>query len=189
MKQGVVVNHLALPAIGAVRNLASNSEPNREALRKAGVIQPLVAFIRDAPDGEGASDAVAALRNLARNNPANRDEIRETGAIPYLVGFLSAGANKEITAHAAAALANLSYGNRENQEAIRQAGAIRPLLKLLGQNKDVTTYAAGALANVANPAFALAGSCVWLCPPFSRPPQANASLAGSEAEELPKFIQ
>lgn len=136
-----MVNPLALPAVGAVRNLASNSDANREALRRAGVIPPLVALVRDAPDGEGVVDAVAALRNLARNCPANRDAIREEGAIPALVGFLSAGPNKEITAHAAAALANLSYGNRENQEAIRQAGAIRPLMKLLGQNKDVTTYA------------------------------------------------
>ena len=133
---------------------------------QAGVIEPLVALAESGPEADGSADAVAALRNLSRGNAENRDAIREAGGIVVLVKLLAAGSQKEITAHAAAALANLSFENRENQEAIRRAGGIRPLLRLLGQNKDVTTYAAGALANVANPAFALAGSCLWMCPPY-----------------------
>lgn len=50
-------------------------------------------------------------------------------------------------------------------------------------------YAAGALANVANPAFALAGSCVWLCPPFTRPPQAGEAAANPEDPNAPRFVQ
>ena len=69
-------------------------------------------------------------------------------------------------------------GGGAAQEAIRKAGGIRPLMRLLGQNKDVTTYAAGALANVANPAFALAGSCVWMCPPYALPKITNDADSG-----------
>ena len=106
---------LALTALGAVRNLASNSKENRDELRIAGAIPPLVAMASCGPEAEGAADAVAALRNLSRSNAENRDAIREADGIPPLVKLLGAGAHSEITAHAAAALANMSFENRENQ--------------------------------------------------------------------------
>ena len=158
-----------------LRNLVSQNEHNKDAVRMAGGIPHLVTLLQSPASSEACLHACACLRNLARGNAPNRDAIREAGAIPVFITLLSHDASSEVTAHAAAALANLSFENIANQDVIRDGGGVRPLMGLIGSSPDLTAYASGALANVANPLARLTerlhSACVpvaqMLCPPTS----------------------
>ncbi len=64
----------------ALWRLAENNATNKDAIREAGGIPPLVALL-SALDYGTRRNAVLALSNLANNNASNKDAIREAGGI------------------------------------------------------------------------------------------------------------
>jgi len=130
---------------------AIGSGMNRDAVREAGGIPPLVAMLSSgAAPLATQQQAVGALWSLAANNTANQDAIREAGGVHWLVGLLYAGHASVAAQEAAAALANLAASNATNKSAIREAGAIAPLMALLqaGAASEAAQHAAAALANL-----------------------------------------
>ena len=73
-------------AASALRNLsnikASNADANRDTIREAGGIAPLIASLKDS-DAVVKEHAVAALSNLS-NTVTNRDAIREVCGYPSI---------------------------------------------------------------------------------------------------------
>ncbi|KOO28965.1 arm repeat-containing protein [Chrysochromulina tobinii] len=143
--------HGASAAALAIDHLAVNSAANKNAIREAGAIAPLVAMLQAGAGSEAATNAAGALCCLAISNDTNRNAICEAGAIAPLVVLLQAGAGSKAATNAAAALWSLANSTDSNRNAICEAGAIAPLVVLLqaGAGSKAATNAAGALWNLA----------------------------------------
>ena len=100
--------HGASAAALAIDHIAVNSAANKNAIREAGAIVPLVALLQAGAGSEAATMAAGALRNLASLNDTNKNAIREAGAIAPLVVLLQAGAGSQAARRAAGALQHLS---------------------------------------------------------------------------------
>ena len=90
---------------GALGNLAWNNTANRDAIREAGAIRPLVDLVRSGT-ADGRADAAGALNNIASDNAANQAAIVEAGVVGPLVALVRAGGSLGAKA-AAEALAKL----------------------------------------------------------------------------------
>ena len=108
--------------------LAHADAANRDAIREAGGIPPLVALI-----WSGRADvkyyATGALRSLARNNAENKVAIRQAGGLGALVSTIDDG--DVVKTAAASTLWQLSYDNDENAVATALArGRIEAIVEL-----------------------------------------------------------
>ena len=72
---------------GALGNLAWNNTANRDAIREAGAIPPLVALVTSGAAG-GRQEAAGALHGLAWNNVANQAAIVAADTVDALLGTL-----------------------------------------------------------------------------------------------------
>ena len=138
-------------ALDAVTELATNPH-NRDELRSAGVLRPLVLILQ--LEGEEAVPTAAfALHKLAAN-AGNEGAIRKAGGIRPLVDLLVR--RGEVLMSALGALYNLACTDELNRSAIREAGGIRHLVRLVRDFRDgsplhneVQERAAAALFNLA----------------------------------------
>ena len=122
-------------------NLSKNAI-NRDAIREAQGIAPLIALLQD-PNNR--RNAAAALENLAINE-TNRDAIREAQGIAPLIMLLQDPNNRRL---AAAALQSLSI-NEINRNVIREVHGIAPLVVLLQDSFNaMRQHAAAILWNLA----------------------------------------
>ena len=132
---------------GALGNLAWNNTANRDAIREAGAIPPLVALVTSGAAG-GRQEAAGALHGLAWNNVANQAAIVAAGGIPPLVALVRSGA-ADGQEQAAAALGWLACDNAANQAAIVEAGVVGPLVALVRAGGSLGAKAAAeALAKL-----------------------------------------
>jgi hypothetical protein len=92
-------------------HISAAAVSNRDAIREAGSIKPLVALAAGA-GSEVTKEAVRALHNLVFMNAANQDAVREAGAIAPLVAVLAVGAGSDEAVWAVGALANLQTARR-----------------------------------------------------------------------------
>ncbi|KAK7249239.1 hypothetical protein SO694_00046264 [Aureococcus anophagefferens] len=102
---------------------------NRDLIRYAGGVPPLVELVRDG-SAEAKFEAAWALSILARNNAANKVAIAAAGGIAPLVELLRDG-SAEAKRQAARALGNLAADNAANRVLIAEAGGIPPLVQLV----------------------------------------------------------
>jgi len=140
-------------AAAALRNLARGNAQNRDAMREAGAIAPLVALLGAGPKNEATSHACAALANLTFDNVLNQDAVRDAGGVRPLMALL--GTSSDLTTYATGALAN---------------GACSRMHRF--------RFESDALARtVANPLVALSGVLQHACLPVASmlcPPRATA---------------
>lgn len=127
-------------AAGALWNLAYKSEDNRNVIRNAGAIPPLVRLLKSYQPEGMRREAARAISNLSCNNHANQVAIAASGAIPPLVHLLQSGTPCSVEA-AARALSNLALQD-ENQADIAAAGAVPALLQLMSTGPDACQEAA-----------------------------------------------
>lgn len=126
-------------AAGALRKL-SNNVTNRDTIREAGGIAPLIALLQDSNIRRFAG---SALQSLA-DNATNQDVIRDAQGIAPLIALLK-DPYAIVRQHAAGVLRNLAHDNVTNRDAIREAQGIAPLISLLkDDNAGVRQAAAGA---------------------------------------------
>jgi hypothetical protein len=122
----------AVKATSALKHLAFACKPNREAIREAGGIAPLVALL--ATPGHSDDDVMiitGALWNLGYNNSENQDAIREASGLRVLSTLLS---STEATAgsvpNICGCLRNLCHGNEANKDEVRESGGIARLVEI-----------------------------------------------------------
>jgi hypothetical protein len=99
-------------AAAALRNLARGNAQNRDAMREAGAIAPLVALLGAGPKNEATSHACAALANLTFDNVLNQDAVRDAGGVRPLMALL--GTSSDLTTYATGALANGACGHHDD---------------------------------------------------------------------------
>jgi hypothetical protein len=104
-----------------IKRLSNGDDTNKDAIREAGGIAPLVARIGAGADSVTARYAARALMSLS-DNDINKDAIRDAGGIAPLVALLGAGADSEAAVNAAGALMNLA-DNATNENAILEGVA------------------------------------------------------------------
>ena len=78
------ISRAARSAAGALQNLAISNDTNKNAVREAGAIAPLVVLLQAGAGSEAATSAAGALWNLVIANGINKNAIREAGAIAPL---------------------------------------------------------------------------------------------------------
>lgn len=127
-------------AAGALWNLAYKNEENRNVIRNAGAIPPLVRLLKSYQPEGMRREAARAISNLSCNNHANQVAIAASGAIPPLVHLLQRGSPCSVEA-AARALSNLALQD-ENQADIAAAGAVPALLQLMASGPEACQEAA-----------------------------------------------
>ena len=119
-----------------------------DAIRKAGVIPPLVALLKRG-SSEQKLNTLVLLGTLATGNDGRQaaiPAIRAADGIPLLVPFLSGGATAKRTA--AKLLCPLAVGDAESKVAIREAGAIPPLLRFAKSGIAGSDHASETLLNL-----------------------------------------
>ena len=142
----------AQDAARALRNMANDNVANKDAIREAGGVAPLVELLKAGAQSKAAEYAAGALCNMAIGNAANKDAIREAGGVAPLVELLKAGAQSKAAEHAAGALQpNMTCNNAANRDAICMAGGVAPLVELLkaGAWSVVAKFSAAILADLA----------------------------------------
>ena len=136
------VEGMQIRAANALWLFADEDAANRDAIRGAGGIPPLVALIWSGR-ANVRYHATGALRSLARNN-AEKVAIRQAGGLGALVRTIDDGIVKAI---AASALRHLSYDNDENAVAIALArGRVEAIVEL-AQRGSVTVDAKVVVEN------------------------------------------
>ena len=103
----------ATDAAATLTNMSTDDPSTQDAVREAGGIRPLIAFLSAHDvDCQGLIWAARCLRAIARNNTANRNVICEQqGTITQLVTLLGNGAASEGAREAAEVLACLMAAN------------------------------------------------------------------------------
>mgnify|MGYP006140536643 CR=1 FL=1 len=125
----------AAEASAALANLAADNTANRDAIREAGAIEPLVALLRsEAAPAELLAEAARALSNLCIGSTANQELCRQAGAVAHLVSLVGGGYSAEVAQRAAAALRNLG------DEAAVRAALVR-LLRHQHQQRRLPPFA------------------------------------------------
>ena len=162
---------------GALGNLAWNNTANRDAIREAGAIPPLVALVTSGA-ADGRQEAAGALHGLAWNNVANQAAIVAAGGIPPLVALVRSGA-ADGQEQAAAALGWLACDNAANQAAIVEAGVVGPLVALVRAGGSLGAKAA---------AEALAKLDLAVISSRVEPPQAKEASRSKRRLEAPECV-
>ncbi|RLN74928.1 hypothetical protein BBJ28_00026138, partial [Nothophytophthora sp. Chile5] len=120
---------------------------NKDTLREAGILTPLVDILRNG-SAEQIMWATEALQGLACSDQ-NRFAIADEDTVPLLVALVRAGTDAQKSC-AANALGNLVADGDEIQTTIAREGAIPPLVALLRMGtKEHKQWAAYALAKLA----------------------------------------
>ena len=138
--------HGAKAAALSIDHLAVSSARNRDAMREAGAIAPLVALLQAGAGSEAARNAAGALWNLANSNDTNKNAICEAGAIAPLVALLQAGAGSEAATYAAGVLGHLSDSPTCSQAILAAlAAAATPLDAFHSLQQKLRSVATGQL--------------------------------------------
>jgi hypothetical protein len=121
---------VTVKASAALWSLADSSSANKDAIREAGGIPPLIALLAAGPERKATLKAAGALGSLAFAH-ANKDAIRAASGVAPLVALLRAGPAKAVTLDGwPVALSNLAV-SAEAQEDIAAEGGVPPVVALL----------------------------------------------------------
>eukprot|EP00240_Pyramimonas_obovata_P005383 CAMPEP_0118958098 /NCGR_PEP_ID=MMETSP1169-20130426/62449_1 /TAXON_ID=36882 /ORGANISM="Pyramimonas obovata, Strain CCMP722" /LENGTH=417 /DNA_ID=CAMNT_0006906205 /DNA_START=155 /DNA_END=1405 /DNA_ORIENTATION=- len=117
----------------AICALTSGNQPNKDEVREAGGIPPIVRVVAH-PRADLRSavicNAAQALQTLACHHEGNREALRLAGAIPPLLRLMTSGPDNPAAAYAAATFAAMATNNIANKDAMREHGVIRELVRL-----------------------------------------------------------
>ena len=148
-------------AANALARLAANESERQVLLFEAGVVPPLVNWLRrneERAEGEETIDrslrpvAALALADVARGNHDVQTHVAQAGAVEPLVTMLERDAGADAHEAACAALATLAKDHPANQTMSAKAGAVPLLVGLIAADRikeRIRENAAHALAMLA----------------------------------------
>jgi hypothetical protein len=169
--------------------LARLAKTNRDAVREAGGISPLVTLLRSAKM-EIKAVVATVLRDLAAENAANRQAILKAGGLQELVEMVRHDATVPVGGEAAGALRSLSSFFPAGCSAIIEAHGVEALVAMVERHREHASSSAiqatGVLANLAQAdsahceAILAAGGVAQLVLLLSR----AATFGGADARRL-----
>ena len=145
----LAVEGMQISAANALWVFADEDAANRDAIRGAGGIPPLVAMIESGSSSAGVRlHATGALGSIAYDNTENKVVIREAGGLRALVALVE-GRSVNVKAIAARTLRRLSHNNDENAVAIALArGRVEAIVELARRGSVTVLRARGRVETI-----------------------------------------
>ena len=126
-------DELAAAAACAIQNLVRGNAQNRDVIREADGIRPLIAFLKSAASHD-LEEALRTISELACDNRPNVEALRNAEGIPPVAAaFRDAPMESQIKQEALATLLNIACASTSTNAtaAIGQAGAIPDVLEMV----------------------------------------------------------
>ena len=150
-KSGAAQNPAELVIRNFVESLARLARSNRDAVREAGGIAPLVTLLRSGTP-EVKRLVAAVLRDLGADTTANREAILKVGGLHALVEMARADSGSGSSGEIAGALRSMSNGFPPGCQAILDEKGVAALVQMVEKGEAGTAtaiQATGALGNLA----------------------------------------